>query len=156
MRFWIILIILSWWNINSTAQVSELEQVVAHEIKGKWVGTLTQEAGGLASEYNFELFINIEDNKIKGHSTIELNGTKGDLNLSGTIDGLYVQIQEIRLTSSDLTKANASWCIKTMKLTFDFKRGKFRLEGPWKGYTNKFREPCSPGKIFLKKEAIRA
>lgn len=156
MRFWIIIGLLSWCTANTCAQVSELEQVALHELKGKWVGTLTQEAGGLASEYTFEVVINIENDSIKGYSTIELNGTKGKINLTGTIDGLYVQIEEIRLASKDWTKENTSWCIKTMKLNLGFKRGKFRLEGPWSGFSNKFKGRCSPGNIYLKKEAIRA
>ncbi|MCP4437646.1 MAG: hypothetical protein GY810_01765 [Aureispira sp.] len=156
MRLVILLGVFCFISLGLSAQLSELEQVAAHELKGKWVGKLTQESGGIASEYSFEMFITIEENKISGYSTIEVNGLKGKLSLNGTVDGLHLHLQELKLTSKDLAAREASWCIKIMELNFGFKRGKFRLEGPWKGRSNKFKSKCSPGKIYLKKEAIRA
>jgi hypothetical protein len=138
-----------------TEDKSILNEVVAYELSGKWQGKLFQQnfKGILSEEYDFELEISIDGKKVTGHSFIGVGANYAKISFSGTLDGLKVELKEIKIKDSSI-KEQYLWCIKNMHLKFDFERGRYVLKGPWDGESG--RDVCKPGKIKVYKKTIRA
>ncbi len=135
------------------AQNKELSLMAPYVLAGKWTGKIKQQAGGIAEEYIYEISLKLNGNNISGTGVIKTGSMYGYFELSGKLNGNSVQLEDLRITNENI-RDRAAWCIKKMKLRFLFKDGHYVLEGPWSGYSSMGN--CSPGNIYLKKEAIRA
>ena len=122
-------------------------------MSGKWTGKITQQKGGLAEEYYYEIELSLSDTKLSGKGYIKTNNNYGYFEISGNLKGNTVKLEDIRITNENI-RERAAWCIKNMQLKLIFKNGNYCLEGPWTGYSQLGN--CSPGHIYLKKNAIKA
>ena len=151
-NLWIVLLLMTVSHF-SYAQQSELEIMAPYVLSGAWVGELTQEAGGIAKRYQYEVDLTLEGNKISGKGILTVGNMFGDFEISGYFDGQDVFLEDIKITNENI-RDKAAWCIKRMPLKLLFKKGEYCLEGSWSGYTSAGQ--CSPGRIYLKKIAIKA
>lgn len=134
-------------------QTEELKVMAPYVLAGKWTGQLTQGVGGLAKSYVYEIEIKLDGTKVIGTGVIKTGANFGYFRMEGVLKGNDVILKDVEITNEKI-RERAAWCIKKMPLKFLFKGGEYRLEGPWTGYTS--RGDCSPGRIYLKKAAIRA
>lgn len=140
-------------NKEVSAQEKELAIMAPYVIGGKWTGKIVQQKGGIAESYYYEIELSLTHNKIKGKGFIKTESMYGHFEISGSLNGSAVQLEDVRITNENI-REQAAWCIKKMRLNLIFKNGVYCLEGPWSGYTQW--GDCSPGKIYLKRDAIRA
>jgi len=125
------------------------------DFSGEWVGKLLQEAGGVSPEYNFQLSLIQEGNKIKGASYIELPTMKNvyaTIKLRGVIKGNDFIFEEYEILK-EKRLPNMQFCIKKGTLTMSLKGNQWELKGPWTG-TSGF-GACSPGVIIVYKPYIK-
>lgn len=125
------------------------------DFSGEWVGKLEQEAGGVSPEYNFQLSLIQEGNKIKGASYIELPTKKNvfaTIKLRGIIKGDDLIFEEYEILK-EKRLPNMQFCIKKGTLTLTLQENRWELKGPWTG-TSGF-GPCPPGNIKVYKPYIK-
>jgi outer membrane protein OmpA-like peptidoglycan-associated protein len=125
------------------------------DFSGEWVGKLHQEAGGVSPEYNFQLSLIQDGNKIKGASYIELPTMKNvfaTIKLRGVIKGNDLIFEEYEILK-EKRLPNMQFCLKKGTLTLTLQGNRWELKGPWTG-TSGF-GPCSPGTIKVYKPYIK-
>lgn len=135
------------------AQKEQLSLMAPYVLEGKWTGHLTQQAGGLARKYYYQIEITLHGNEILAKGFIKETNREGHFAIEGSYSGTIVQLKDLRITQQKLPK-KAAWCIKTMKLQLILRDGVFCLKGDWSGYVPWGN--CNPGTIFLTKDTIRA
>ena len=123
-------------------------------ISGTWKGIITQDEGGYRSNYDMELVLKQEGDKITGRSTVRVDDIFAVMELEGEItSGGYLRFQESQIVDSKKAES-LEWCIKRGQLLLKFEKDEWKLEGFWQGATSF--STCIPGKIFLKKSKVRA
>jgi hypothetical protein len=129
---------------------------IPKELAGTWVGTLTQNTGGYASSYYFELKIEVKDKHVEGTTFVSLgNEIMGEFAYIGVWQrGKKLFIKENRLLKSQKPE-ELDWCYKTIELQlFQHRSGEWRLEGAWRGES--LSGICVPGYVRLQKTVPRA
>jgi len=123
-------------------------------ISGTWKGIITQNEGGYRSNYDMELVLKQDGNKVTGRSTVRVDDIYAIMDLEGEIisDG-YFRFQERQIIEAK-TAESLEWCIKRGQLLLKFEEDEVKLEGFWQGMTSF--SACIPGKIFLKRSVSRA
>lgn len=136
-----------------------LSIIIAHsqekDFSGEWIGKLYQESGGVSPEYNFQLSLIQEGNKIKGASYIELPTMKNvfaTIKLKGTIKGDKIDFEEYEILK-EKRLPNMQFCLKKGTLTLSLQGNQWELKGLWTGYS-KF-GPCPPGDIKVYKPYVK-
>lgn len=125
------------------------------DFSGEWTGKLKQEAGGVSPEYNFQLSLIQEGNKVKGASYIELPTMKNiyaTIKLRGTIKGNNLWFEEYEILK-EKRLPNMQFCIKKGKLTLSLEGERWKLDGPWTGYSGF--GTCPPGTITVYKPYVK-
>lgn len=129
---------------------------VPKELEGTWVGTLTQNAGGFASTYYFEVKIEVKDKFVEGTTFVSLGDQiKGEFAFIGVWQrGKKLFLKENRVLKSEKPE-ELDWCYKTIELQlFQHRSGDWRLEGAWRGES--LSGICVPGYVRLQKTIPRA
>lgn len=125
-----------------------------NNITGTWKGIITQDEGGYRTNYDMELVLKQEGDKITGRSTVRVDDIFAVMDLEGEmVSGGYFRFQEKAIV--DFKKVEGlEWCIKRGQLLLKFEKDEVKLEGFWQGTTSF--STCIPGKIFVKKMSPRA
>lgn len=123
-------------------------------LTGLWLGKITQEEGGFAPDYTFEIYITQKGNKIKGRSYVYVDEIYASFDISGEINNeIYLELKDSDILENKVNDG-MEWCLKKYQLVFKMKNGTPNLEGFWQGKTSF--STCIPGKVFLKKQVPRA
>ncbi|MFK8008340.1 MAG: hypothetical protein AB8H03_18425 [Saprospiraceae bacterium] len=139
------------WIIFLFASYSAFGQ---NNLTGLWLGKITQEEGGFAPDYTFEIYITQKGNKIKGRSYVYVDEIYASFDISGEINNeIYLELKDSDILDSKVNDG-MEWCLKKYQLVFKMKNGIPCLEGFWQGKTSF--STCIPGKVFLKKQVPRA
>lgn len=150
MKYCLFLFFITLASSISYAQVPE-----ADSLAGNWHGVITQNEGGYATEYQFELFLIKEGNKITGRSYVKLDEIYATMELTGELIGsTTLSFQEVKIVD-ETSREGMEWCFKNGFLILKNDNGLYKLEGPWSGKT-KEESPCIPGDIVLKRISPRA
>lgn len=123
------------------------------QLKGQWKGYLTQDEGGYADQYSFELYFSEIDGVLKGRTYVDAPGAVGIFTFEGQIVGGNIVLFEKKIVYSQKPE-EMLWCFKTMNVKLINKKGQWHLEGYWSGRSNS--NHCIPGKIFLSKVTPQA
>lgn len=153
MRLFLLLTSLFFLLPSLSAQEKELAVMAPLILSGKWTGKLTQEKGGIAKTYYYEVELSLNGQDIVGTGMIRAGRMFGYFNIKGKLEGTKVTLEDIEITNEEI-KERAAWCLKKMPLHFRFQDRKYKLIGPWSGVVP-WRD-CSPGEIELEKASIRA
>lgn len=125
-----------------------------NNLSGTWEGTIEQTKGDQHSEFDLTMKIIQSGNEIIGRSIIEIEGMFVEMEIRGSVhSGVFTQIKDTRIIDSN-EKDGIEWCDKSYQLVYKLKEKEKVLEGHWQGTTSF--STCVPGKIFLKKQIIRA
>jgi hypothetical protein len=122
----------------------------AQKIGGEWNGIITQEEGGLASQYYFSLFIVQNGENITGFTKVELYKDKKRVffarkKIIGTFKDKTLFFKEIEIVEEEMyTMSNI--CLIQAKLKFTWDKSALCFKGTWGGLT-KDGTSCAPGKI---------
>ena len=143
MKLWIF-IALFFLPLLATAQKS---------FTGVWKGSLTQDPGGFAPVYEFELYLKQKGSKVTGRSYVAVGSIYAVMDLEGVVEGNTVHWAETNIVNN-WKREDMEWCYKKADLTLSVQGKQIKLEGPWTGHTGS--SECIPGKIYLKKEVPRA
>lgn len=113
-------------------------------VGGTWRGVLTQTNQGLASEYDYEVFLTQDGNSIEGSSTLSIPrmGYSGTLRVRGTISGTRVRFEDVAVSGSNLPHGSY-WCQKLVELDL---AGGGELRGSWR------QDGCGWGDIALARQ----
>lgn len=123
-------------------------------LNGLWSGKITQEEGGFAPDYTFEIYITQDGNKIKGRSYVYVDEIYASFDILGEVNNeIYLSLRDNEILDNKVNDG-MEWCLKKYQLVFKIKKGISSLEGFWQGKTSF--SNCIPGKVFLKKQAPRA
>ncbi|MCS7077699.1 MAG: OmpA family protein [Bacteroidia bacterium] len=125
------------------------------DFSGEWVGKLYQEAGGVSPEYNFQMSLIQQGDRVKGATYIELPNMKdvfATIKLRGTVKGNQLFFEEYQIMK-EKTLPNMQYCLKKGTLTFSIAEDKCQLKGSWTGYSNF--GPCVPGTIIVFKPYVK-
>lgn len=124
------------------------------DLSGLWKGRITQNEGGYAPNYTFEIFIKQDGDKISGRSYVFVDEIYASFDISGSIhSSIYLELKDSEILENKVNEG-MEWCLKKYQLVFKKKEGKFHLEGFWQGKTSF--STCIPGKVFLEKQVPRA
>ncbi len=124
------------------------------DLSGLWLGKITQDEGGYASDYVFEIYIRQDGSKISGRSYVYVDNIYASFDISGSLHSeVYMDLKDSEILESKVNEG-MEWCLKKYQLVFKIKNGVYHLEGFWQGETSF--STCIPGKIFLKKQVPRA
>ena len=143
MKVWFVIVLLT-WPLWAGAQ---------NDFSGVWKGTLTQDPGGFAPVYEFELYLKQKGDKVAGRSYVAIGAIYAVMDLEGMVEGNTVHLTETNI-AKNWKREDMEWCYKKADLTLYVKGKQLKLEGPWTGNTGQ--SECIPGKIYLKKEVPRA
>ncbi len=143
MKLWFALIL---WALPLLAAAQD-------NFSGVWKGTLTQDPGGFAPVYDFELYLKQKGNKVTGRSYVAIAEIHAAMDLKGEVVGNVLYFTETNIVEH-WKREDMEWCFKQAGLTLAIQGKQMKLEGPWTGNTG-FGE-CIPGKIYLKKQVPRA
>ena len=139
------------WIIFLFASYSSIGQ---DNLTGLWLGKITQEEGGFAPDYTFEIYITQKGNKIKGRSYVFVDEIYASFDISGEVNNeIYLDLKDSDILENKVNDG-MEWCLKKYQLVFKMKNGTPSLEGFWQGKTSF--STCIPGKVFLKKQVPRA
>ncbi|MFT6322278.1 MAG: hypothetical protein ACJAT4_003214 [Granulosicoccus sp.] len=123
-------------------------------LTGLWYGKITQEEGGFAPDYTFEIYITQKGNKIIGRSYVYVDEIYASFDISGELNNeIYLELKDSDILDNKVNDG-MEWCLKKYQLVFKMKNGIPNLEGFWQGKTSF--STCIPGKVFLKKQVPRA
>ncbi len=125
-----------------------------YDFTGTWEGTLTQDTGGYAPEYQFKLFLKQEGTSITGRSYVKLGKIFAEMKLKGQLIGNKAIHWEETKIIDHWKYENMEWCYKQANLFIVSEGKEVKLEGPWSGHTGV--SECIPGKIMLKRVSPRA
>ena len=145
LKYGFVLFILLFWVF--------LEAQNQENIKGLWVGKLTQFEGGYQELYDFEIYFSQTDSVITGYSYLKSRGVLGIIKLVGCYRGDVLHLIEKEIVFSKKPE-ELSWCFKTMQLKVAFKDKKQILKGTWQA--NSQFGSCIPGEVFIEKVKPRA
>ncbi|MCO6479065.1 MAG: hypothetical protein J5I94_20690 [Phaeodactylibacter sp.] len=143
MRFWFAVVLLA----------LPFCAICQKDFSGAWKGTLTQEPGGFAPVYEFEIYLRQKGNTVTGRSYVAIGSIYAVMNLKGVLEGNTVHLTETSIVEN-WKRDDMEWCYKKADLILYIQGKDLKLEGPWTGNTGQ--SECIPGKIYLKKEAPRA
>lgn len=127
--------------------------LVAQELNGVWKGTLTQQPGGCFPVYNVELQVNIRNNEVNGfcyHYSDLANYVKKNYNGFYNAATKTINIQERSVTTFHIPHDCAP-CIRYFTLTYSMENKEEILSGDWGGVVMNGTQPCTPGKIVLRR-----
>ncbi|MCS7028281.1 MAG: OmpA family protein [Bacteroidia bacterium] len=125
------------------------------DFSGEWVGKLYQEAGGVSPEYNFQISLIQQGNRVKGATYIELPNMKdvfATIKLRGTVKDNQLFFEEYEIMK-EKALPNTQYCLKKGTLTLSLENDKWQLKGPWTGYSSF--GPCKPGTIIVFKPYVK-
>lgn len=124
------------------------------DLSGLWKGKITQDEGGYASDYTFEIYIRHNGKSITGRSYVYVDNIYASFDISGSLHSeVYMDLKDSEILESKVNEG-MEWCLKKYQLVFKIKDGVYHLEGFWQGKTSF--STCIPGKVFLKKQIPRA
>jgi hypothetical protein len=124
------------------------------DLTGLWMGKITQEEGGFAPDYIFEVYITQRGDKVKGRSYVYVDEIHASFDISGELNNeIYLELKDSDILNSKVNDG-MEWCLKEYQLVFKMKNGIPNLEGFWQGKTSF--STCIPGKVFLVKQVPRA
>ncbi len=130
------------------------EKTSLQNISGHWKGIITQEEGGYRTEYKFELFIRIKDNKIVGRSYVFVEDLNAEMEITGAIrNNSEIYLRDIKIIGHR-EHPGMEWCLRQLFLSYQVENEKITLEGRWQGKTSF--STCTPGKVKLTKVDPRA
>ena len=130
------------------------QSVGQKDLSGLWLGKITQEEGGYAPDYTFEIYIKHVGSKIEGRSYVFVDDIYATFDISGDIySGIYLNLNDSEILENKVNEG-MEWCLKKYQLVFKVKDGEYHLEGFWQGKTSF--STCIPGKVFLKRTEPRA
>lgn len=141
------------WRIAILLWGAPLLAAAQHDFSGVWKGTLTQDPGGFAPVYDFELYLRQDGHKVSGRSFVAIGDIHAVMDLQGEVIGNTLHFKETNIVQH-WKREDMEWCYKQAGLTLSGQGKQTRLEGPWRGNTG-FSD-CIPGKIYLKKAPPRA
>ena len=121
------------------------------DLSGVWTGTLYQNEGGIADQ--FELYFDIEQigPALRGKAYVRLGELYAEMKLSGYRSGSGGwRITETEILRSDKAGLAVSWCMKDYELRLGYLDGHWVLNGPWWG--NSEYGACIPGTITLRRK----
>ena len=125
------------------------------DISGAWVGTITQNEGGIRDRYEFELYFQQQGKRLSGRSYVFFGESYAVMEFTGImLDKDHIHFNETRIVEAT-ELLNLIWCLKDVDLRLDTAGPDWRLTGEWRGYTTEG-SACVPGRVFLKKEVPRA
>ncbi len=124
-------------------------------ISGQWLGTITQNEGGYASSYEFEIYISQTGNRISGRSYSKVDDLYTILELRGELkSGTLLFFEETKIVDVKLLE-DLDACFKKAQMTISYMNGKpYKMKGFWTGKTET--GDCIPGEISLFKIVPRA
>ena len=125
-----------------------------YDFTGTWTGTLTQNTGGYAPEYEFTLYLQQEGKKITGRSYVKYGNIFAEMKLEGQLVGDKAIHWEESKIIDHWKHENMEWCYKEATLFIVAQGKEDKLEGPWSGNTGD--AECIPGKIMLRRTSPRA
>jgi hypothetical protein len=132
------------------------QDIPIDSLLGTWKGVITQDAGGYASEYEFELLLTTEDHKsFSGRSYVSLEDIHATMEIQGELIGNQTFTFKEAKIIDEVSKEGMEWCYKNGFLILSQKDNVLKLEGPWSGKTQDG-SGCIAGEIFLKKISPRA
>lgn len=134
---------------------SHAQERLQDSLTGNWSGIITQDEGGYAAEYEFELILIQDGNKITGRSFVTLNEIHATMELKGELIGDQTFSFKETDIMDETSHEGMEWCFKSGFLILSRKGTKITLEGPWSGKTQD-ESPCIPGKIVLQRTPPRA
>ena len=123
-------------------------------LAGRWTGYLTQEEGGYATKYNFEMFFTQNKGRWIGRSRVTVEELFVEMEFTAEYKDKKLTFLEYRMVDNKI-RPGMEWCYKKGQL--ELKEGWWsglRLEGSWQGATS-FGD-CIPGDVYLIKEQPRA
>ncbi len=149
------------WCCLMLAILSKVQAQMPHNLSGKWVGFLTQEDGGIAATYHFELKLDANQKGNWSGSSFSFIKQKGGkryvlrLELEASIQGDTVFFEEFReLEYVNELITNSFYCLKRARLYWvNEGNGKGYFSGRWEGIEPKSGNRCTPGKIELRRPA---
>ncbi len=148
---YLLLVVLSAFSLLPLTAQENLQD----SLLGTWAGIITQDKGGYASEYKFEMVLTQDGTEIKGRSFVTLD----DIHATMELEGEMIGDQSFSFKESGIVDETSlegmEWCYKSGFLILSRKDGKITLEGPWSGKT-KDESACIPGKIVLVRTKPRA
>ncbi len=134
----------------SIPQLQASEETVQNQnISGKWVGVLSQSAGGVASKYKYEMLLSQNGQSVEGitrEEIVENPQIYGVIRVRGSTSGNVFRFEDVGVVETSIP--GSIWCIKNGTLQYTFSGGVESLSGAWKG-----RDNCPPGEIYLEKQA---
>lgn len=131
-----------------------VELIGQNNLSGTWEGTIEQTKGDLHSEFDLTMKIVQSGNEIIGRSIIKIDDMFVEMEIRGSVhSGVFTQITDTRIINSK-ENDGIEWCDKSYQLVYKIEEKQKVLEGHWQGNTSF--STCTPGKIFLKKQIIRA
>lgn len=132
------------------------QDIPVDSLLGTWKGVITQDEGGYASEYKFELLLAREgDKNFSGRSYVSLEDIHATMEIKGELIGNQTfSFSEVKIIDEQ-SKEGMEWCYKSGFLILSQKDNILQLEGPWSGKTQDDSR-CIAGEIQLKKVSPRA
>ena len=103
------------------------------ELDGVWEGYITQDPGGLAQEYYFQVDLDILDEELVGTTTIRLldkPDVYGIMNMHGKVTDEEISFEEDAILKQQIY-TYAYWCLKEIQLKPVQLDGKTVLQGKW-------------------------
>ncbi|WP_250632244.1 hypothetical protein [Rhodoflexus caldus] len=149
------------WCCLMLAILSKVQAQMPRNLSGKWIGFLTQDDGGIADRYHFELELDANEKGNWSGSSFSFIKQKGGkryvlrLELEASIKGDTVFFEEFReLEYVNELSTNSSYCLKRARLHWvNEGNGKGYFSGRWEGTEPKSGNRCAPGKIELRRPA---
>ncbi len=123
-------------------------------LNGSWVGTITQDEGGYRSDYEFEMYLKQEGDKITGRSYVYVDNIYAEMELVGELhSGFFFRFQEVKMLDFEKFEG-MEWCIKKGQLLIKLDKDEWIMDGYWQGNTS-FSD-CIPGRVKLRRVKPRA
>ncbi len=108
-------------------------QIPDFELKGSWMGYITQVPTGISDRYYFETHFELSGKDISGYSVIRIEEEMeifGKIRLNGIFNGETITITEREITSQKIY-SYAYWCLKQIQLEPFWEKDKWVLKGSW-------------------------
>ncbi len=145
---------LVFWCISSPTLFAQFLFADA-DISGVWTGTLSQNQGGYAEQYDFFLHLEQKGKRVIGRAKVGVKEVQAEFSVIGTkqANGTWL-FQEGELIVSQKPEF-LEWCAKGYHLRLDYgPKGLLLLSGPWWGTATS--GPCIPGNIRLQRKKDQA
>ena len=127
------------------------QNTFSQNIQGKWVGKITQQAGGYSQLYDLELDLNQRKNIWGDSYSFEGDSVKIRIGLSGYIDKDSIRLKEsVGWIREDKVPWTWTACVKQFVLAYRKDADFEYLEGSWTGVSKDDpSDACIPGKVIL-------